>query len=203
MISLLKSRDLELQQAAAKLLRSISVNERNRDRLARDGAISVLVKAIATTEDFTLKLAATASLWNLSVNGTLLCFILLASKALWNPFKFISAPDRKPPHFSPRPPSICSPPICCPPLSLLKIAFFIPTEHCCANICLDWPQKIKTNAPLSKKALCPCLSNYSNPMMLNCRMRLWVRSETFHWTVRIDLCPATEFRLNRPTSCPD
>lgn len=71
LISLLKSRDLELQQAAAKLLRSISVNERNRDRLARDGAISVLVKAIATTEDFTLKLAATASLWNLSVNGTL------------------------------------------------------------------------------------------------------------------------------------
>lgn len=70
MISLLKSRDLELQQAAAKLLRSISVNERNRDRLARDGAITVLVKAIATTEDFTLKLAATASLWNLSVNGT-------------------------------------------------------------------------------------------------------------------------------------
>lgn len=70
LISLLKSRDLELQQAAAKLLRSISVNERNRDRLARDGAISVLVKAIATTEDFTLKLAATASLWNLSVNGT-------------------------------------------------------------------------------------------------------------------------------------
>jgi serine/threonine protein kinase len=68
LISLLKSRDLELQQAAAKLLRSISVNERNRDRLARDGAISVLVKAIATTEDFTLKLAATASLWNLSVN---------------------------------------------------------------------------------------------------------------------------------------
>jgi hypothetical protein len=66
---LLKSRDLELQQAAAKLLRSISVNERNRDRLARDGGISVLVKAIATTEDFTLKLAATASLWNLSVNG--------------------------------------------------------------------------------------------------------------------------------------
>lgn len=92
MISLLKSRDLELQQAAAKLLRSISVNERNRDRLARDGAISVLVKAIATTEDFTLKLAATASLWNLSVNGTLVLLCIHAHRRA--PFRVQCATPR-------------------------------------------------------------------------------------------------------------
>lgn len=94
MISLLKSRDLELQQAAAKLLRSISVNERNRDRLARDGAISVLVKAIATTEDFTLKLAATASLWNLSVNGTPVRFCIHAHRRA--PFRVQCATPRRP-----------------------------------------------------------------------------------------------------------
>ena len=115
MISLLKSRDLELQQAAAKLLRSISVNERNRDRLARDGAISVLVKAIATTEDFTLKLAATASLWNLSVNGTsLLCPLDAQTRPhfrVWMPRLHTTIPRR-----------FCS--CTCSPFSHLAATFF-------------------------------------------------------------------------------
>jgi hypothetical protein len=44
--------------------------EKNRDKLARDGAIPLLIKSIASSNDFTLKLACAATLWNLSVNGT-------------------------------------------------------------------------------------------------------------------------------------
>lgn len=43
--------------------------EKNRDKLARDGAIPLLIKSIASSNDFTLKLACAATLWNLSVNG--------------------------------------------------------------------------------------------------------------------------------------
>jgi len=67
-LELLQSNDLDIQQNAAKLLRSISVNEKNQEKIAQAGGIPLLVQMLSCKDDPTLKLACTATLWNLSVN---------------------------------------------------------------------------------------------------------------------------------------
>ena len=54
--------------------------ERNRDKLVNDGAVPILVRTLQSTNDFTLKLACTATLWNMSVNGVFtICILILIS----------------------------------------------------------------------------------------------------------------------------
>lgn len=43
--------------------------EKNREKLTKDGAIPALVRTLVNNTDFTLKLACTATLWNLAIDG--------------------------------------------------------------------------------------------------------------------------------------